>query len=260
MADPRTRDRIVEIVRQMREHTTENGCTPGEAAKFAAKCAQWIEEYQIEEAELRAEGAGDTATPEEIEVCEHTIWTGKRVFNPGMTAVVDGLSRGMSCQCVLMHKCNSDGESEAVYGVIGEVLDASYVCQIAITVVPALQTMGRLEGVEHGYEKAGLVRWLNQYLTGAGEEIRRRLREDRKDRSDAKQAVVGTGAIIVTGESLAIIKKAATEQVFKQLYPRVQKDHSQSRYDGTARERGREAGRRVGLSRVVGERGGRNLE
>ena len=120
MADPRTRDRIIELVRDMREHTVANGCTPGEAAKFAAKCAEWIERHQIEEAELRA--AGGESAPEEVEVCEHTVWTGKRVFNPGVSAVVNGLAQGMCCKCVLAHSRNADGESEAVYGIIGEVL------------------------------------------------------------------------------------------------------------------------------------------
>ena len=250
MADPRTRDRIIELVRDMREHTVANGCTPGEAAKFAAKCAEWIERHQIEEAELRA--AGGESAPEEVEVCEHTVWTGKRVFNPGVSAVVNGLAQGMCCKCVLAHSRNADGESEAVYGIIGEVLDATYVCQIATAVIPALQLMGRLEGAELGCEKAGLVRWLNQYLTGAGAEIRRRLEGDRRVRSDAKRATaIGTSIILVTGESLAVAKREATAEAFRELYPRTRTTRSRSGYDGTAQHCGREAGRTVGLHRGI---------
>lgn len=243
MSDLRTRERVIELIRQMGQHTVENGCTPGEAAKFAAKVAQWIEKYQIDEAELRA-NSGD-ATSEEIEVCEHTLRTGKKVFNPGMTQVVSGLARGMCCQVILLHQ-----NGEAVYGIIGETLDATYVCQMATTVVPSLQVMGRLEGAEHGYEKAGLIRWLNQYLTGAGIEIQRRLEADRKSRSDIKEIEHQhncTSLVLVTGETLAIQKREATAEAFKKLHPRTKTTHSRSGYDRTAHERGRDAGRRVGL-------------
>lgn len=252
MSSERTRERIVEMVRQMKAQTVENGCTPGEVAKFAAKVAEWIERYQIEEAELRA--AGNSTAPEEMEVCQNFLRTGKKVFNPGMTSVVNGLSLGMCCKVILLHK-----DGEAVYGVVGNQLDADYVCQMATAVVPALQTMARLEGVEHGYEKAGLVRWANQYLAGAGVEIMKRLEKERKLRSAAAETEhhfhPKTNALaIVTGESLAVLKREATADGFNQLYPKVRTTHSRSAYDHIANERGREAGRRVGLH--VGLEGG----
>ena len=247
MSSERTRERIVELLRDMRSRTVDRGCTPGEAAKFAAKCAEWIEKYQIDEVELRA--GGDSAD-DEVEVCENTLRTGKRVFNPGTTRVVDGLARGMCCKVVLLHQ-----RSEAVYGVVGDALDADYVCQIATMVVPALQTMARLEGVEHGYEKAGLIRWSNQYLTGAGSEIQRRLEAERKQRSEAKEAEHlaqlpsngCTAVVLVTGLTVATAKREATEEGFKRLYPQTRTTYSRSQYDSTANERGREAGKRVGL-------------
>lgn len=248
----RTREQILDLVRRMREHTVESGCTPGEAAKFAAKAAEWAEEYQIAEAELRRAEGGRA---EDIEVCQNTLRTGKRVFNPGMTQVVNGLALGMCCKCILLHQ-----DGEAVYGIIGEQADADLVCQIATTVVPALQIMARLEGAEHGHEKAGLVRWSNQYLTGAGQEIRRRLEDERKERSEAKEAPLrieaerssaasGTEcrAIVVTGETLAVAKRAAVAEAFATAYPRTRTTRSRSEYNHTAHERGREAGRRVGL-------------
>lgn len=185
MADPRTRDRIIELVRQMREHTVDKGCTPAKAAGFAAKVQKWIEEYQIEEAELRVK-AGTAPEDEEREVCENVLHTGKRAFNPGMTAVVNGLALGSCCRMVMDYRWRS-GEKEAVYGVIGDPLDADYVCQIATSVVPALRTMAVLEGAEWGHEGGDLTRWCNQYLIGAGEEIRKRLIKDRQDRSEAKK-------------------------------------------------------------------------
>ena len=254
MADPRTRERILDLIARMREQTTANGCTPGEAAKFAAKVVEWIERYQIDEAELRADGDDSTET----EVCENTLRTGKRVFNPGMTAVVSGLARGMCCKVVMTHKWYN-GQNEAVYGIVGDSLDADYVCQVAAMVVPALQTMAKLEGAEHGYEKAGLVRWSNQYLTGAGQEIERRLETERRARSEAKEiehkievaaasvSGVTTAVALVTGLTLAATKRAATEEGFKRLYPHTRTVRSRSQYDHTANTRGREAGKRVGL-------------
>lgn len=247
MSQERTREKIVHLVNEMRKHTVDRGCSPDEAAGFAAKAAAWVEKYQISEEELRREGK---APDPEVEVCQNTLRTGKRVFNPGMTAVVGGLASAMCCKVVLLHQDN-----EAVYGVVGDSLDADYVCQIATFVVPALQIMATLEGREHGYEKAGLVRWSNQYLTGAAQEIRRRIEADRKERSDVKEAehqiaMSGTTctALVVTGETLAVTKRKATDEAFRSLYPKTKTVFSRAAYDHTANQRGREAGKRVGLN------------
>lgn len=255
MSEPRkwtgdrpTRDKVVEMVRILRENTTDRGCTPGEAAKFAAKAAQFIEEYQISEHELRAE-SGD-ASPE-IEVCENKLRTGKKVVNPGLEAVVAQLARAMCCEIILLKE-----DGEVVYGITGDPLDTDYVCQISLTLVPALQTMAYLEGLEHGREKAGLVRWTNQYLQGASLEIRRRIEAERKERSAAKEAEcllttgnTGRALMCVTGESIAAQKRDAVAQTFKQLYPKITQKRAPSRseYDADAHRRGREAGKVVGL-------------
>ena len=241
MANGFTRERILELIALMRQQTVANGCTPGEAAKFAAKVAELVEKYQIDVAELN----GDKEQPEDIEVCENIFRTGKKVHNPGVAQVVSGLARGMCCRVIMMDKWY-DGEKEAVYGIIGEILDCDLVCQLIATVVPALQIQAKMEGAEHGYEKAGLVRWGNQYLTGAGVEIERRLNAERKDRSAEKVANSCT-ALVVTGESLATIKREAARTVFDKLYPKTKKVRCKSEYDHTAHERGREAGKRVGL-------------
>lgn len=245
MSDQATRERIIEAVRKMRENTVDKGCTPGEAAKFAAKAAEWIEKYQISEAELRIE-SGDSP---EIEVCQNKLRTGKKAFNPGMSQVVNALARGMCCRCIHLHE--DDG---AVYGIIGDTLDADYVCQVALVVVPALQVMATYEGREHGYEKAGLVRWSNQYLTGAAEEILKRLERDRKERSELKllehhlaNPNTSTALMVVTGEVIATAKREAVAEVFNQMYPRTRTVNSRIGYDHTARTRGREAGKHVGL-------------
>lgn len=247
MGYERTREKIVHLVNEMHKHTVDRGCSPDEAASFAAKAAEWIEKYQIGEAELRNEGS---TAQVDIEVCQNTLRTGKKVFNPGMTQVVNGLATAMCCKCVMLHE-----SGEAVYGIVGSTLDADYVCQIATVVVPALQVMAMLEGREHGYEKAGLVRWSNQYLTGAATEIRKRIESDRKERSDVKEAehqLTSNGkhctALVVTGESIAVTKREATKEAFSKLYPRTRTTFSRSAYDHTANERGREAGKRVGLN------------
>lgn len=252
------RERVIRLVKDMQAHTVDRGCTPAEAAVFAAKAAEWIERYQIEEAELRAE-SGQSLEEYEPNICENTIATGKKVFNPGVTRVVDGLARGMSCKVILLHRWNKElGFSEAVYGIIGDQLDTDYVCQIALAVVPALKMMASLEGAEHGYEKAGLIRWSNEYLTGAGEEILKRLEKDRKARSLEKEAALAglkgftsNALVVVTGETLAIAKREATAVAVKERYPRLIKVQSRAQYDGTARERGREAGKRIGLHQGI---------
>ncbi len=242
--DQTKRERVVDLIRKMRGHTVENGCTPGEAAKFAAKAAELLEQYQIEEAEVRAADKGTES--DELEVCQNTLRTGKRVFNPGMTQVVAGLAQGMCCQVILLHQ-----HGEAVYGIVGEQMDADYVCQLSTSLVPALRVRAMLEGVEHGYEKAGLVRWCNQYLTGAGMEIRKRLEDERRARSEARvieHRRTSTALVLVTGETLAIEKKAAADDLFKKLYPRTRKTQSRSEFIGAAHDRGRAAGREVGLN------------
>jgi hypothetical protein len=176
------RQRIIDLVRRMREQTLTNGCTPGEAAKFAAKAAEWIEQYAIEEAELKAKDESKAFSVEDVEVVQNYLRTGKKVFNPGMTAVVNALAQGVCCQCILLPR-NYLGSDEVTYGIVGDQLDADYVCAIATSVVPALSYMADLEGAEHGYEKAGLVRWRNQYLSGAAIEIQRRLEQERRERS-----------------------------------------------------------------------------
>lgn len=247
MSAERTRERIIDAVRKMRTNTVDKGCTPAEAAMFAAKAAEWIEKYQIDEAELHA---GEGATPE-LQICQNILRTGKKAHNPGMTQVVNALAIGMCCKCILLHE-----KGEAVYGIVGDTLDADYVCQVATVVVPALQMMAIWEGREHGYEKAGLIRWSNQYLTGAGAEIRKRLEEQRKVRSDLKALEhelanrnnpASTALAVVTGETLAIAKRKATREAFDSLYPHVRTTRSRSEYNGTAQERGRAAGKTVGL-------------
>lgn len=255
MANETIRERVIRLIAEMRNRTTERGATPAEAAGFAAKVAEWIEKYQIEEAELRA--SGDCSTVE-VEVCENILRTGKKVFNPGMSQVVNALSQGMCCRCILLNR-----QGEAVYGVTGDPVDADYVCQVATCVVPALQMMGNIEGREHGYEKAGLVRWTNQYLMGAAQEIKKRLEDDRRIRSEIKrlermvadQAAGGrngAGALVViTGESLAITKIKATEEAFNAKYPRTRKSYSRTEYNDAAQSAGREAGKRVGLNPTI---------
>ncbi len=246
MADLRTRERIIELIHDMRQRTVANGCTPGEAAKFAAKVAEWVEKYQIDAAEVKG-----TLDADEIEVCENLLRTGKKAFNPGMTEVVAGLARGMCCQVILLHKWNPEGKfSEAVYGIIGDTLDADNVCQVAITVVSALKMMATLDGIEHGHEKGSLIRWNNEYLSGAGMEIKNRLLAERKARHNVKaleHATSCTALVLVTGETLAIEKKEAVDSTFKQLYPRAKNVTSHREYNDTARQKGREAGKRVGL-------------
>lgn len=246
MASERTREKIVELIRKMREQTAEKGCAPAEAAGFAAKVAEWIERYQITEAELRAEGGA--AVPE-VEVCQNTLHTGKRVFNPGMTQVVNSLALAMCCKCIMLHE-----NGQAVYGIIGDQLDADYVCQIAVTVVPALQVMAGMEGREHGYEKAGLVRWTNQYLTGAAVEIRWRIESERKSRAEIREAehrltaAPGTALVCITGELIAAHKREVVADAFWEAYPKTKTVRSHSEYNHTAHERGREAGKHVGLN------------
>lgn len=244
------RERAIRLIGLMKNQTIDRGCTPAEAANFAAKVAKLIEKYQIDEAELRAKEGEDPARA--IEVCENTIRTGKSVFNPGTTEVVNALAVAMCCKVILLTK-----GGEAVYGVVGDSVDSDYVCQLAITLVPNLKIMATLEGREHGYEKAGLIRWSNQYLTGAAHEIKRRIEAERAERSDIKQAEallapraeahVSTALTVITGETLAVAKREATSRTFAELYPHTKKSRSRSEYDHTANARGQEAGKRVGL-------------
>jgi hypothetical protein len=244
MSSERNKERIIELIRKMRNQTFDRGCTPSEAAGFAAKVAEWIEKYQISEAELNKKD-GEQASPE-IEVCQNVLRTGKKAHNPGITAVVNNLSIAMCCKCIMFFQ-----EEEAVYGVVGDSLDADYVCQIALTVIPSLQMMAGFEGREHGCEKASLVRWTNQYLMGAAEEIRARIEKDRRDRAGAKQdeyKISGTAIMPVTGITIANIKKEVVAEAFRGMYPHIRTIHRRARPDYTARDRGREAGKRVGLN------------
>jgi hypothetical protein len=251
------RDRVVRLIREMRNRTTERGATPQEAAAFAAKVAEWIEKYQIEEAELSGENAPS------IEIVQERIETGKRVFNPGVTAIIGALSRGMSVKMIMARR-----KDLAVYDLVGTEIDCHFVRQISGQLVSELQIMARLEGAEHGYEKAGLIRWTNNYLDGAAGEIESRLVEDRRQRSEIKQIeheqlsreaegglavkTPTSTALVITGDHLAEKKLAAAEVEFERLYPHRTKSRSRGDWDGTANSRGREAGRAIGLRLSVG--------
>ena len=254
-----TKERVIEFIKKARLRTVDRGATPAEAAGFAAKVAELLERFQIEEAEIAA-ATGAPADSEEV--CQNKLRTGKRVFNPGMTQVVNSLAIGMCCKVVLLHEGGM-----AVYGVIGSQMDADYVCQMSTALVPQLQEMATMEGREHGHEKAGLVRWSNQYLTGAGQEIRARLERERQARSEAKAIEHRLAAelprpdggprqalALITGASLAVAKRERSEAALKELYPSTRTTRSRSEYDGTAHEQGRRAGRRIGLH--VGIEGG----
>jgi hypothetical protein len=246
-----TRDKIVDMVRKMRDNTIDKGCTPGEAAKFAAKVAELIEKYQIDEAELRVEGGGSA---DDVEVVENTLGTGKKVHNPGMTAIIHGLARGVCCEVILI-PAGYKGRKDAAYGIIGDQMDADYVCQIACLVHPALHIMATMDGKEHGHEKASLVRWNNQYMVGAAGEIKKRLETERQRRSDERRAQweldnPGKNAnaiVLVTGNSLAIVKKQSAKEAMAKLYPQTRQTRSRQQFDPTAQELGRQAGRNVGL-------------
>lgn len=243
--DTSKRDKVLELVRKLLLHTVKNGCTPGEAAKFAAKAAELMEQWQIEETELRMKSGGATFSVDDVEVCQNELHTGKKVFNPGMSAVICGLATGHCCRVIMFNR-----NGEAIYGIIGDRVDADYVCQVATSVVPALQISARLEGAEHGYEKAALIRWMNNYLNGAGIEIQNRIYRERMERSAAKEhnaASTGTALMIITGESIAKVKREATEEMFRKAYPKTRTVHSRTTFDSVAHERGREAGKRVGL-------------
>lgn len=258
MAEETIRQRVIRLVAEMRNRTVERGATPAEAAGFAAKIAEWIEKYQIDEAELRQAG-GKSVAGDDVEVCENYLRTGKKVFNPGMSQVVNALAQGMCCKCIMLppHTCGNTND-DAAYGITGDPIDADYVCQVATVVVPALQVMAGWEGREHGYEKAGLVRWTNQYLTGAAIEIKKRLEDDRKMRAEVKRlehmlANAGkSGALVcVTGESLAEVKRKAAEEAFRTKYPRTRTKYSRTEFNAEAHNAGREAGKRVGLNPTI---------
>lgn len=243
------RERVIRLIHKMREHTVERGSTPAEAAAFAAKVQRYIEEYEISEAELRRESGDD---PTNVEVVQNKLKTGRKVFNPGMTAVVSGLSTGMCCRVILLYESHTVLGRQAVYGIVGDSLDADMVCQLATSIVPALQIMSRLEAAEHGYDGASLIRWTNQYLMGAGIEIQKRIEADRKKRSEEKVAASTSMALVpITGESLAVLKRKAVEEGFNEMYPKTIKKFSKARYDHEAHEAGRRAGRNVSLNTQV---------
>ena len=247
------REKVIRLIREMRNRTTDRGATPAEAAAFAAKVAEWIERYQVDEAELRAKEGATNGSVTDIDVCQNTLRTGAKVFNPGMNQIVYQLATAMCCRVILLTEYR-DGEREAVYGIVGDVLDADYVCQMSVTLVPMLRMMARLEGAEHGHEKGSLVKWTNQYLTGAAYEVRCRIEQERKDRSEVKQAAAQladsscTALAVITGESIAIAKRAATEEAFTAAYPKTTTHKSRTDYDPTAQARGREAGKQVSLN------------
>src|SRR6516225_8607559 len=97
------RERVIRLISEMKNRTVGRGATPAEAAAFAAKVAEWIEKYQIQEAELRAAGVNGTGVdPANVEICQNKLRTGKQVFNPGMTQVVSALASGMCCKTILL--------------------------------------------------------------------------------------------------------------------------------------------------------------
>lgn len=252
MSTESPRERVIRLIAEMRNRTVERGATPAEAAAFAAKVQALMEQYEIDEAELRRESG--ISDPTNVEVVQNKLKTGRKVFNPGMTAVVNGLAQGMCCKVILLYEDHPALGRQAVYGVVGDNLDADMVCQLSTSIVPALQVMSRLEAAEHGYDGASLIRWTNQYLSGAGLEIKHRIEADRRKRSEEKVAAAtvpgstSTALTIITGDSLAIIKRKAVEEGFAELYPKTKKVKSHASYDHTAHEAGRRAGQNVSLN------------
>lgn len=225
---------------------------------FAAKVVEMIEKHQISEAEL-AQQEGAAGPPLEVE--RVYIHTGKKVHNPGVTDVVFALAGGMSCRAIITHL-----SGEAVYGLVGDTVDLDYLRQIASVVIPSLEIMATNTAREYGEEKAGLVRFRNQFLMGAAAEIKRRLLKERAERSEvrlleakveaAEQGRPCTALAVVTPDSLAAQKAVVVTEAFKQHYPSIRQVRSRSGYDGDARSRGAEAGRRIGLNPQI-EGGGK---
>lgn len=250
------KQRAIELIHLMHNMTVDKGCGPGEAANFAAKIAEWIEEFQISEAELVTKNGGQ----QELEYVQHIIRTGKKVHNPGMVHLVNGIALGSCCKCILVVE-----KGEAVIKVLGEEMDATYVLHISQKLWPELSSRAHLEGIEHGHEKAALKRWENQYLEAAGEVIRKRLDDERTERSREReqqevrnrQAANGTTCTalkIVTGLTLAAEKRKEVQEIFDELYPKCKgyRGGRNSQYDPRAHEAGRRAGQEAGLHVGVG--------
>ena len=240
------RDRAIRLIAEMQARNTDRGCTPAEAAAFAAKISALMEKYQIDEIELQ----NKEPTPETVEVCQEYYYTDKRVHNHGVTQMVAQISSGMACKPILLHK--QDGPfRKAGYGIVGETIDAHLVVQLVKHLVPKLRAMGAEEGRENGYVKAELIKWNNQYLTGASFEIEKRLMDERNKRSVLQQNANSSTALVVTGNQLFAIKQEASAKEFRRLYPRTKRTQSRAGRDDTAFSAGREAGKRVGLGLPV---------
>lgn len=243
------RERLLRIIAALLDKTVDRGCMPAEAAGAAAKVQELLERYQLDITDVQ------TGAPQE-KVLRHDYDTGKNAVNPGELRLFAAVARGFDCKHVVI-------EGRPVrYALVGFDSD----CQVALALFRriffSLSIQATEEGRECGEEKAGLVRFRNQFLCGAAGEIEQRLREARRGRQEGGSPCVvpvgSDGKVLAGGPSygqastaLVLAKEKPVQEAFDDIFPRSclsKARASRSDWHSDARDAGRRAGRSIALS------------
>ena len=220
------RERIAALIRALREKTTANGCTEGEAVSAAEKLAQLLTDngMTLDEAEMRA-------SPFERHSETHDDWVGERLWK---------IAKGISAMTGVRYWSNRPGYAPSVdfFGFAHEVDVARYLLEVCRGAM--LREQRRIVDTQFGGFVATSTRQrraILPFLDGMADRLCERL--------TAMKPVepTGTGLVVLRG---ALIDAAMP-------FKTVSRDQRASRDFEPGYENGRAAGDRVALNQGLRE-------
>lgn len=221
------RERIAALIRALREKTTANGCTEGEAISAAEKLAQLLadNDMTLDEADMRA-------SPFERHREVHDDWVGERLWK---------IAQGIATMTGVRYWSNRPGEAPSVdfFGFAHEVDVARYLLEVCRGAMN--REHSRIVAEQFGgwmSSSARQRRAVLPFLDGMADRLRERLIELKPPTPTGTGLVVLRGALI---DAAMPIKTTTRDQ-------RASRDFEPGYMDGRA------AGDRVSLN--AGLRGG----
>lgn len=245
------RERAIRIIKGLLEKKTERGAFLAEEVAATAKVQELLERYQLTLFDVK------TQTIQE-DMNKVSVDTGRKNSNPGELQLANAIAVGFDCKLVIEKMYNTH------FTFLGYASDTEVAEYTYSYLVRRLTDMGEVAGRSAGAYKQKLFRYRNNFLIGAASEIRRRMLEEKKQRTTATVDTVAynestnemTASIKVetkpVGTSLTFVKKPKVDEFVKKTFPRlVNKPASKVKYNVNAIEAGRKAGATIELRKGV---------
>lgn len=228
-------DHIIDKIRKLLALSTSSN--EHEAASAAAKAAQLMAEYQLEDAQLRVEDKeGHEAEP----IVQEQIDTAGRIIH-WRGSIASALAKSLGC-----HSWYS-GSNIKLFGRPSAIRTVSYMFQYLTSEVERLACEA-WNNNEPNITYDSARRWKNAFRIGAATTISNRLREQRKQQETARDIAKAAGG--EGSQALVLLKRedAEVETAYKVLSARFRKVNGPAITSRGGYAAGQAAGANVSLS------------